>query len=107
MKQEFESSSQLTKQFAEFYKLFKKEFSKMLRETFDVTEIQMSRGHFCAYGFFQIVDGSIWYFSLGDVRWGVHQLLVRTAKSFNDYMGGSNSFIEVDDVEGLKRIVSR
>ena len=107
LKQEFVSSSGLTPQFAGFYRLFKREFSKALRKTFDITEIRMSRGHFYISGFFRLADGRIWYFSLGDVRWGAFRdrLLIRTAKSFEDYTGGANNFVEVGDMEGLKRIV--
>jgi len=105
LQQEFVSSSGLTQQFADFYRLFKREFSKALRKTFNVTEIRMSRGHFYVSGFFQLADDRIWYFNLGDVRWGDGKLLIRTAKSFEDYTGGSNSFIDVSDIQSLKRIV--
>ena len=105
LQQEFVSSSGLTQQFADFYRLFKREFSKALRKTFNVTEIRMSRGHFYVSGFFQLADDRIWYFNLGDVRWGDGKLLIRTAKSFEDYTGGSNSFVDVADIAELKRIV--
>jgi len=106
LQQEFVSSSRLTPQFACFYRLFKKEFSAALRKNFDITEIKMSRGHFYISGFFQLADGRIWYFSLGDVRWGDGKLLVRTAKSFEDYTGGANNFLKLSDIAELKRIVS-
>jgi hypothetical protein len=108
LKREFESSSGLTQQFADFYRLFKREFSKVLKKHFDIKEIRMSRGHFYISGFFQLTDGRIWYYSLGDVRWGSFrdQLLIRTAKSFEDYTGGSNNFVDISDIENLKRIVT-
>jgi len=108
LKQEFVSSSRLTQQFADFYHLFKREFSKALKKHLDIKEIKFHRGHFYISGFFRLTDGRIWYFSLGDVRWGSlrDQLLVRTAKSFQDYTGGTNNFVAVNDMEGLKRIVS-
>lgn len=106
LKQEFESSSGLTEQFASFYRLFKGEFTRALKENLEVKEIHISRGHFYISGFFQLVDGKIWYFSLGDVRWGDGKLLIRTAKSFQDYTGGSNNFIDAGCIESLKRIVS-
>jgi hypothetical protein len=107
LKQEFVSSSGLTEQFADFYRLFKREFAKALKRNLDIKEIRMSRGHFCISGFFQLADGKIWYFSLGDVRWGSFRdkLLIRTAKSFEDYTGGANNFVDAGDMEGLKRIV--
>ena len=106
LKQEFVSSSVLTQQFVDFYRLFKREFTRALKENLDIKEIRMSRGHFYASGFFQLADGRIWYFSLGDVRWGDGKLLIRTAKSFQDYTGGSNSFIDAGSIESLKKIVS-
>jgi len=107
LQQEFVSSSQLTPQFAEFYKLFKREFTKMLKKNFDIVKIRIRLGHFYISGFFQLTDGRIWYFSLGDVRWcNGKKLLIRTAQSFEDYTGGSNSFVDVNDIAGLKRIVS-
>jgi hypothetical protein len=107
LKQEFESSSGLTQQFADFYRLFKKEFTKVLKNL-GAMEIRISRGHFYISGFFQLADGRIWYFSLGDVRWGSFRdkLLIRTAKSFEDYTGGDNNFIDIGCMDELKRIVA-
>lgn len=108
LKQEFESSSGLTQQFADFYRLFKREFTKALNKHIDIKEIRISRGHFYISGFFQLADGRIWYFSLGDVRWGSfrNKLLIRTAKSFEDYTGGANNFVDIGCIEDFKRIVS-
>jgi len=41
LKQEFVSSSVLTQQFADFYRLFKREFTKALKRNFDIQEIRM------------------------------------------------------------------
>ena len=108
LKQEFISSSILTRQFTDFYHLFKREFSKELKKHLNIKEIKFHRGHFYISGFFRLTDGRIWYFSLGDVRWGSlrDQLLIRAAKSFQDYTGGTNNFVAVNDIEGLKKIVS-
>ena len=106
LNQEFISSSGLTQQFADFFILFKREFVRALKKHFDIAEIRINRGHFYASGFFQLTDGRIWYFSLGDVRWGDGKLLIRTAKSFEDYTGGSNNFVDIGCIEELKRIVS-
>jgi len=106
LKQEFESSSGLTEQFADFYRLFKREFGKALKKNLDIKELRISRGHFYISGFFQLANGRIWYFSLGDVRWGDSKMLIRTAKSFQDYTGGSNNFIDVGDIQALKKIVA-
>jgi hypothetical protein len=108
LKQEFVSSSRLTQQFADFYNLFKREFSKALKKHLNIKEIKFHRGHFYISGFFLLTDGRIWYFSLGDIRWGSFrdQLLIRAAKSFQDYKGGTNNFVAVNDMEGFKKIVS-
>ena len=109
LKQEFVSSSGLTRQFADFYHLFKSEFGKALKKHLAIEELKFFRGHFYISGFFRLTDGRIWYFSLGDIRWGSlkDQLLIRTAKSFQDYTGGPNNFVAVHDMEGLKKIVSQ
>jgi hypothetical protein len=109
LKREFVSSSGLTQQFADFYHLFQSKFSQSLRKRLEITKIKFHRGHFYISGFFQITDGRIWYFSLGDVRWGSFrgQLLIRTAQSFQDYTGGTNHFVTIHDMDGLQRIVSQ
>jgi len=109
LQQEFESSSQLTPQFAEFYKLFKREFTKMLKKNFDIVKIRIRLGHFYISGFFQLTDGSIFHFHLGDVRWDCFgdgkKLLIKTANSFEDYVSGNYNFVDVDDIEKIKQIV--
>ncbi len=109
LQQEFVSSRKLTPQFAEFYNLFKREFTKMLKENFDIAEIRIRRGHFYVSGFFQLTDGSIFHFHLGDVRWDCFgdgkKLLIKTANSFEDYVSGNYNFVDVDDIEKIKQIV--
>jgi len=111
LKENFMSSSELTPQFEAFHNLFKEEFTKYLKQTFNATRIDIRRGHFACCGFFELPSENIYYFSLGDVRWDEKEMLLRTAKSFTDYVGGSNGFVTLEDVfsfdRDMQRIVKR
>jgi len=94
--QDFESSSGRTPQYLEFHKVFKKEFTAMLKSF--TTELELSKpNHFDVTGFFKMDDGRIYYFSVGDLRWAKDSMLIRTADGFKDYTGGSNGFINLND----------
>ena len=97
----FESSSRLTPEFSEFFKTFKREFTKELqtpaRPAIGATNIVFNRGHFYVSGFFT-VDGQAYYFSLPDVRgseYRMPQLMYRTAKDYKDYTGGQNRWVDI------------
>ena len=109
LKQEFESGSGLTPQFSRFYREFKTDFTKLLKREFNAQKIEINRGHFEINGFFQLPDGRIYYFSLGDVRWSKTGMLVRTATSFGDFAGGINQYArtssQIDFVKDLKIII--
>lgn len=92
----FQSSSGLTPEFAEFYKTFKKEFTKELK-SIGATDIVFSRGHFYVSGFFT-VDGQAYYFSISDVRgseYRMPELMYRTAEHYKDYTGGMNRYAKI------------
>lgn len=94
----FESSSGLTPEFANFYKVFKSEFTKELK-SIGATDIKFSRGHFYVSGFFTL-DGQAYYFSLNDVRGhfsdhNLPKLLYRTAKDYKDFTGGMNRYATI------------
>lgn len=92
----FESSSGLTKEFAQFFRTFKSEFTKEL-QTIGATNIVFSRGHFYVSGFFT-VSGQAYYFSISDVRgaeFRMPQLMFRTAKHYKDYTGGQNRWVDI------------
>ena len=103
--QEFESGSQLTYQFKAFYRIFTRDFSDILTN-FHAEKIEFSRGHFITSGFFTHKD-QVYYFSLGDVRWNKERMLIRTAKDYKDYTGGSNDYLDLKNrerfLQGLKR----
>ncbi len=106
---EFESSSQRTPEYLTFHRLFKSEFSKLLKDTFDIDRIEISKpNHFDANGFFKLKNGKIFWFSIGDLRWD-KSFLIRTAMNFQDYTGGSNNMLNTEDYEsfltGLKKVV--
>ncbi len=100
----FESSSGKTPEFLQFYRTFKKEFTKEL-QFLSATNVQFSRGHFYVSGFFTL-GTQAWYFSLSDVRGMdysmktnpgscMSQLLYRTAKHYKDYTGGRNQYVRI------------
>jgi len=95
LNQEFESSIQRTPQYLEAHRVFKREFSKILKPLCSKIEISKPN-HFDITGFFQMNDGRIYYFSIGDLRWN-KTFLLRTAKDFKDYTGGSNNLFNFDD----------
>lgn len=93
----FESSSQHTPEYLKFHRLFKKQFTKTLKEI-GADVIKFSKpNHFDASGFFQMGSGEIFYFSLSDLRWDKDFLLVREANNFNDYSGGTNQFCNMKE----------
>lgn len=108
--QEFQSSSGKTPEYLAWHKLFKKEFTALLKK-FGAKTIEISKpNHFDLTGFFQMESGQIWYISVGDVRWSKSEMLIRTAQSFKDYTGGHNQYVTLTDVElfveGLHRLIN-
>ena len=91
---EFESSSVKTPQFMEFVRGFKTAFKHAIGDT--VKDIKFSVGHFYISGFLTLNNGNIIYFNIFDVRFFKNEwfnnILVRTAKSYTDYTGGSNNY---------------
>ncbi len=103
----FDSSSQRTPEYLSFHRLFKNQFSKLLKETFPIKQIQISKpNHFDVTGFFQLENGNIYYFSIGDLRWSKN-FLIRTAESFKDYHGGSNQYADHENYENFLRDLKR
>jgi len=94
----FPSSSELTPEWKSFFTLVKKHLTKTLAGVAE--NVELSRGHFYFSGFLtRKSDGQIFYISCEDVRYyqGFNKLLVRTAKSYKDYTGGTNGYVIVDD----------
>jgi|GEM_PF-2080612 len=93
---DFESSSARTPQYLEFHRIFKKEFTVILKPYTEEMLIHKPN-HFDISGFFKLKDGEIYYFSIGDLRWDKGVMLIRTAENYKDYTGGSNNFIAVNE----------
>jgi hypothetical protein len=97
LEQEFESSCGSTPQWDKFCLVFKKELKEEL-EKIGIVDFKFRKGHFYCSGFFQLPDNRIYYFSQSDVRFFVQHktsLLIRTAESFTDYIGGRNQYINI------------
>ena len=96
IKQEFESSSMKTPQYLAFHRTFKREFTKLL-QSLGAENVEVKKAnHFDVFGFFTIAN-QIWYFSIGDLRWDKNTMLIRTAKNYVDYTGGSNQTVSLKD----------
>ena len=106
----FDSSTGKTEQYMTFCKVFRKQFKKLLADNFDLKGIDgwNSNAHFSQSGFFELNNGSIFYFSIEDLRWSPTFMIIR-AKDFKDYTGGSNDYLNVENFEsfmtGLRRVV--
>jgi len=108
LKEEFESSIGETEHFRQFYRAFKRDMRRILRPY--VKRIRFSKGHFFVSGFFELDDGRIFYFSTGDVRYKLMpSMLIRRAKDFNDYTGGTNMYVPYDErfSESLLDVISK
>ena len=103
---EFESSSTRTDQYLEFHRVFKREFTKMLKPYTKEVLVQKPN-HFDISGFFKLNNEDIYYFSISDLRWSKDNMLIRTATDFKDYTGGVNQYITLNEyfAENLKRFL--
>jgi hypothetical protein len=98
-----------SEQYIIFCRVFKKQFKKLLNDNFNIAKIEISKpNHYDQTGFFELCNGNIYYFSIGDLRWD-KTFLIRTARHFEDYTGGSNDYCNTKDIEqfmtDLRRIV--
>ena len=89
------SGSDLGSDFKSFFRKEKNRISKVLTQR-GCTNLEMSYGFYYFSGFFTAPSGQIYYFSCSDVRhFGYDKLLIRTAKSYKDYTGGSNQWVGI------------
>ena len=80
----------------DFHRTFKRQFKKLLIDHFDATEVKIGKpNHFDVTGFFKI-SNTIFYFSLGDLRW-MTTFLLRSAKDYDDYTGNTNNYCNIED----------
>jgi hypothetical protein len=95
---EFESSSSKTPEYLAWHKLFKKEFTKFLTNKGASNIVIGKPNHFDMSGFFTL-GNTIWYFSISDLRGFKDTMLIRTAKHYQDYTGGTNQYLPLSTVE--------
>jgi hypothetical protein len=89
------SGSDLCQSFKDFFRKEKKRLSLILIEK-GCTDIQLNYGFYYFSGFFKSKTGQCYYISCSDTRGGYNQLLIRTAKDYSDYTGGSNQYCGID-----------
>ena len=96
----FESSSELTEEFAEFSRIIRLELKKIAGYEL----VSYTRGHFYFSCFLKNkITGKLVYLSCNDVRYsqdGWHDhLLIRTAEHDKDYTGGINCFADWESIK--------
>lgn len=106
---QFGSGTRTTPEFDSFYRKTCNDFRKSLA---DVAErIEMKKGHFYFYGFLtRKSDGQAIYFSISDVRYFPgEKMLIRTAKDYRDFTGGTNNSVSINDgfEKNLKEAIRR
>jgi hypothetical protein len=96
------TGSDLSQDFRTFFSHERTRINKVLK-ALGCTDIQMSRQFYYYYGFFTAPSGQKYYFSCSDIRHGFDnsRLLYRTATSYTDYSGGSNCYIQKDDLKNI------
>jgi hypothetical protein len=94
--EQFGSGTRTTPEFDSFYRKTVNDFKKHFSDVAD--NIQLSKGHFYFSGFLtRKRDGQVIYFSISDVRYFPGDaMLIRTAKSYQDYTGGRNHRVTID-----------
>lgn len=101
----FENSSITTEQCKQFYNDLKKVLKNILGSEYT---IKISLGHFYISGFIE-KNNKFVYFSIEDLRENgeeFNSILYRTAKSFDDYTGGSNRYTELENLDkAIKNIL--
>ncbi len=88
--------SDLGEDFKAFFRKEKKRLSAILKDK-GCTNIELDYGFYYFSGFFTAPSGQVYYLSCSDVRhFGYDKLLIRTAKHYKDFTGGSNQYCGVD-----------
>jgi len=98
--QSFESSCSKTPQWKGAYRKSINYLKKVLNPY--IKDQAFNNGHFYFSGFIKTIHDQVFYISISDVRYFKEgNILIRTAKDFKDYTGGSNSYISYlsDDFE--------
>ena len=96
-KRGYMSCSELTDEWKQGYRKMHNALKTIITELGGVN-FESSRVHFGISGFFTYEE-QVWYFSISDVRWFDGQMLIRTAKDYKDFYGGSNEYVNVRNKE--------
>lgn len=87
--------------FRTFYTKEKKRITTALT-AIGCKDVTMSRQFYFISGFFTAPSGQLYYFSISDVRYFPYkQILYRTAKNYSDYTGGSNQYVDKDNISAM------
>ena len=82
------------------FTLFTREFKSMILEQLKKiggTDYEQRNGHYYVYGFFKVGEQPF-YISISDVRhFTIEDILIRTAKDYKDFTGGSNHYLNIQD----------
>lgn len=97
----FESSSKITNKFKDFASDFKEAIINETNKDFNL--VAFNTGHFYLSGFLQHKRSKRFiYFSTEDVRGAINlwynKIMIRTAKSAEDYVGGYNNFVSLKNL---------
>ena len=85
------------------YSMFKRGFKGYLQNYFKLIQFKPNLGHFFISGFFELENKEngnkqTYYFSIEDLRFNP-TFLIRTAKDFKDFTGGTNNYLSLKDFE--------
>lgn len=94
---QFGSGTRTTPAFDSFVRKTRNDFKKCLGGIAE--KIEVRKGHFYFSGFLtRKSDGQVFYFSISDVRYFPgDKMLVRTAKDYRDFTGGTNQYVAIDE----------
>jgi len=96
------SGSDLSQEFKSFFRKEKNRLTKILTEK-GCTNIDLSYGFYYFSGFFTAPSGQVYYISCSDVRhFEYEELLIRTAKDYKDFTGGTNQYCGISKNELMR-----
>ena len=102
------SSCYKTEELKKTYSMFKKGLKMTLttlnntNNNINIVKWTSNLEHFFISGFIELENNKFVYFSIEDLRGG-SKFMIRSAKSFKDYTGGHNQYLDLTDFEKFKR----
>ncbi len=94
--------SDLSPEFKKFFRSERKRITDALTKM-GCTNVQMDYGFYFFYGFFTSQSGQVYYLSVHiDSRpISYKQIMYRTAKDYKDYSGGSNQYVDKNEIDKM------